>query len=237
MNLVVALRALLTERNVTRAGQRIGLSQPATSAALARLRRHFGDELLVRKGAGYELTALGAVLLDRSRRRLRDARAGLRQPAALRPGAAKTASSSSSPPTTPSRCSAAQLAREISAQAPAGPRSSSASSPSRSSTIPEALPVHRRRHVHAARHHHRPARRRAVPRPLAVRGVRGQPRGRRVNHAGAARRPALGRLPAGLRRPGGPPAVDCSASSRAFRSRSTASTCCRAWSRAPAASP
>ncbi len=33
MNLVVALRALLTERNVTRAGERIGLSQPATSAA------------------------------------------------------------------------------------------------------------------------------------------------------------------------------------------------------------
>ena len=66
MNLVVALRALLTERNVTRAGERIGLSQPAMSAALARLRRHFGDELLARKGGGYELTALGAVLLDRT---------------------------------------------------------------------------------------------------------------------------------------------------------------------------
>src|SRR5579863_7300856 len=65
-NLVVALRALLTERNVTRAGQRIGLSQPAMSAALARLRRHFGDELLVRSGAGYELTPLGTVLLDRA---------------------------------------------------------------------------------------------------------------------------------------------------------------------------
>jgi DNA-binding transcriptional LysR family regulator len=66
MNLIVVLHALLAERNVTRAGQRIGLSQPATSAALARLRRHFGDELLVRKGAGYELTALGAVLLGRT---------------------------------------------------------------------------------------------------------------------------------------------------------------------------
>jgi DNA-binding transcriptional LysR family regulator len=65
-NLVVALRALLQERNVTRAGQRVGLSQPAMSAALARLRRHFGDELLVRSGSGYELTALGAVLLDRA---------------------------------------------------------------------------------------------------------------------------------------------------------------------------
>lgn len=66
MNLVVALRALLTERNVTRAGERVGLSQPAMSAALARLRRHFGDELLARQGSGYELTTLGVVLLDRS---------------------------------------------------------------------------------------------------------------------------------------------------------------------------
>jgi DNA-binding transcriptional LysR family regulator len=66
MNLVVGLRALLTERNVTRAGERVGLSQPAMSAALARLRRHFGDELLARKGGGYELTVLGVVLLDRT---------------------------------------------------------------------------------------------------------------------------------------------------------------------------
>ncbi len=36
------------------------------SAALARLRRHFGDELLIRGGSGYELTALGTVLLDRA---------------------------------------------------------------------------------------------------------------------------------------------------------------------------
>ncbi|OIJ68422.1 LysR family transcriptional regulator [Streptomyces mangrovisoli] len=66
LNLVVALRALLEERNVTRAGQRIGLSQPAMSAALARLRRHFDDELLSRVGGHYELTALGQVLLDRT---------------------------------------------------------------------------------------------------------------------------------------------------------------------------
>ncbi|MBA8826355.1 DNA-binding transcriptional LysR family regulator [Saccharopolyspora lacisalsi] len=35
LNLVPVLRALLGERNVTRAGSRVGLSQPATSAALA----------------------------------------------------------------------------------------------------------------------------------------------------------------------------------------------------------
>ncbi|MEU1344245.1 LysR family transcriptional regulator [Streptomyces sp. NPDC090075] len=66
LNLVVALRALLEERNVTRAGERVGLSQPAMSAALARLRRHFDDELLARAGNTYELTPLGASLRDRS---------------------------------------------------------------------------------------------------------------------------------------------------------------------------
>ncbi|HET6711347.1 LysR family transcriptional regulator [Amycolatopsis sp.] len=66
LNLVVALRALLEERNVTKAGQRIGLSQPAMSAALARLRRHFDDDLLSRAGGRYELTALGLALLDRT---------------------------------------------------------------------------------------------------------------------------------------------------------------------------
>ncbi|MFI8949674.1 LysR family transcriptional regulator [Streptomyces sp. NPDC053750] len=66
LNLVVALRALLEERNVTRAGRRVGLSQPAMSAALSRLRRHFDDDLLARVGGHYELTALGQVLLDRA---------------------------------------------------------------------------------------------------------------------------------------------------------------------------
>jgi DNA-binding transcriptional LysR family regulator len=62
LNLLVFLRELIGERNVTRAAARIGVSQPAASAALARLRRHFGDELLVRRGAGYELTPLGGAL-------------------------------------------------------------------------------------------------------------------------------------------------------------------------------
>ncbi|WP_282612803.1 LysR family transcriptional regulator [Streptomyces scabiei] len=56
LNLLVPLDALLQERSVTRAAQRLGLSQPSLSAALARLRRHYGDELLVRVGNSYELT-------------------------------------------------------------------------------------------------------------------------------------------------------------------------------------
>jgi DNA-binding transcriptional LysR family regulator len=50
MNLLVTLEALLEEAHVRRAGERVGLSQPATSHALARLRDLFGDPLLVRVG-------------------------------------------------------------------------------------------------------------------------------------------------------------------------------------------
>ncbi len=56
LNLLVVLDALLSERNVSRAGQRIGLSQSAMSAALARLREVFHDPLLVRVGRELALT-------------------------------------------------------------------------------------------------------------------------------------------------------------------------------------
>ena len=58
INLLPVLQSLLRMRNVTRAADFLGLSQPATSAALARLRRYFDDQLLVRAGRGYELTPL-----------------------------------------------------------------------------------------------------------------------------------------------------------------------------------
>jgi DNA-binding transcriptional LysR family regulator len=56
LNLLVALDALLKEANVSRAAMRIGLSQPAASHALQRLREVIGDPLLVRSGARMELT-------------------------------------------------------------------------------------------------------------------------------------------------------------------------------------
>ena len=65
LNLLLQLDALLHERNVTRAARRLGLSQPAVSAGLARLRRHFGDELLHRRGNRYELTELAGQLAHR----------------------------------------------------------------------------------------------------------------------------------------------------------------------------
>ncbi|TYL51741.1 LysR family transcriptional regulator [Nocardioides sp. BGMRC 2183] len=57
-NLVPALADLLDERNVSRAARRLGVSQSAASGALARLRRHYSDELLVRQGNTYEPTPL-----------------------------------------------------------------------------------------------------------------------------------------------------------------------------------
>jgi DNA-binding transcriptional LysR family regulator len=56
LNLLVALEALLADASVSRAADRIGLSQPATSHALGRLREIVGDPLLVRVGARMELT-------------------------------------------------------------------------------------------------------------------------------------------------------------------------------------
>jgi DNA-binding transcriptional LysR family regulator len=50
LNLMVAFEALMAERSVSGAAARLGVSQPAMSATLARLRSLFDDELLVRTG-------------------------------------------------------------------------------------------------------------------------------------------------------------------------------------------
>ena len=63
LNLLNALKVLLEESNVTHAGRRLNMSQPTMSGVLARLRRHFGDELLVRNGRESELTPLAYELL------------------------------------------------------------------------------------------------------------------------------------------------------------------------------
>lgn len=58
LNLLRFLRALADTASVTQAGQVVGISQPAASRAMARLRMHFGDPLLVRTSRGYVLTEL-----------------------------------------------------------------------------------------------------------------------------------------------------------------------------------
>src|SRR4029453_16711065 len=71
LNLLLPLKVLLEEGNVTRAGQRLDLSQPAMSAALARLRRRFADQLLSRSGRDYELTPFARDLLPEVQRAVR----------------------------------------------------------------------------------------------------------------------------------------------------------------------
>ena len=70
LNLLAVLGALLEYRNVTRAGERLSLSQPTMSGALARLRQHYGDELLVRSGREYQLTPMASGLLPAVREAL-----------------------------------------------------------------------------------------------------------------------------------------------------------------------
>jgi DNA-binding transcriptional LysR family regulator len=63
LNYLVKLEALLVERGPTRAAERLHLTQPAVSNALAELREHFGDALLIRRGRGLALTPFAEGLL------------------------------------------------------------------------------------------------------------------------------------------------------------------------------
>jgi LysR family nod box-dependent transcriptional activator len=64
LNLLLSLHALLHTRNVTLAGDWLGVTQPAMSTDLRRLRQMFADELLVRVGREYHLTALANALIE-----------------------------------------------------------------------------------------------------------------------------------------------------------------------------
>ncbi|MBY0237917.1 MAG: LysR family transcriptional regulator [Burkholderiaceae bacterium] len=63
LNLLVALKALLEERSVSKAAERMHTSQPAMSAALSKLREYFNDELLIRTGREMAPTAQAEYLL------------------------------------------------------------------------------------------------------------------------------------------------------------------------------
>src|SRR5690348_7783221 len=63
LDLLRALEALVRHRSVTAAGRELGLTQSATSHALARLRDAFGDPLLVRTPAGMEPTTVAEQLV------------------------------------------------------------------------------------------------------------------------------------------------------------------------------
>ena len=89
LNLLPVLDALLTERSVSRAGARLGLSQPAVSNALAQLRALLKDPLLVRKAGGMEPTDRALALAGPLRAALLAVEQGLDPPGAFDPAAAE----------------------------------------------------------------------------------------------------------------------------------------------------
>jgi DNA-binding transcriptional LysR family regulator len=79
LNLLVVFEALLEHQSVTRAGAAIGLSQPAMSAALAKVRLLFDDPLFVRAGGGVKPTARAEALAEPVRRVLQSVRSEILQ--------------------------------------------------------------------------------------------------------------------------------------------------------------
>lgn len=77
LNLLRALDVLLEERNVTRAAERLFVTQQAASSSLQRLRRHFDDELLTRIGRHLEPTPLARSLAGPVREALLAAQSAL----------------------------------------------------------------------------------------------------------------------------------------------------------------
>lgn len=88
MNLLVVFDALIKDRVVTRAARRVGLSQPAMSSALARLRKTFNDPLFVRTGTGMQPTPYAQLLAPPIQRACELVASSLEIEAEFKPGAA-----------------------------------------------------------------------------------------------------------------------------------------------------
>src|SRR5579862_4085117 len=84
LNLLIVFDAVMQERSVTRAGGRIGLSQPAVSHALGRLRHMLKDELFIRTPEGMIPTPRAAQLAEPLRRALNDMQIAL-EPEVFKP--------------------------------------------------------------------------------------------------------------------------------------------------------
>lgn len=89
LNLLVTLDALLAERNVTRTARRLGLSQPAVSVQLGKLRDAFDDPLLVPGPRGMAPTSLGLALEAPLREALQELQQVLAPPRAFDPARAE----------------------------------------------------------------------------------------------------------------------------------------------------
>ncbi|MCC0011287.1 MAG: LysR family transcriptional regulator [Hyphomicrobiaceae bacterium] len=89
LGLLLALDALLAERNVTRAAERLNISQPAMSAQLARLRDLLKDPLLIASGRQMVPTALALTLHEPLHQRLVDLAQLIRERQPFEPSRAK----------------------------------------------------------------------------------------------------------------------------------------------------
>lgn len=89
LNLLVVFAALIERRSVTQAGIALGLSQPAMSAALAKLRTQFADPLFVRTGHGMKPTPRALELADPVARVLRAVALEILQRPVFEPATAK----------------------------------------------------------------------------------------------------------------------------------------------------
>lgn len=85
LNLLVVFDALMTETHVTRAGERLGLSQPATSNALGRLRHLLEDDLFLRTAAGLRPTPKAIALHQQLRPALQNIQVALLEQATFNP--------------------------------------------------------------------------------------------------------------------------------------------------------
>lgn len=86
LNLLVVLDALLTEKHVTRAATKVGLSQSAMSSALRRLRTLMRDDLLIRNASGMEPTPRALQLEEPLRQLLRQAERLIKSDHSFDPG-------------------------------------------------------------------------------------------------------------------------------------------------------
>jgi DNA-binding transcriptional LysR family regulator len=96
VNLLIALDALLKERNVTQAGKKMGIAQSSMSHALASLRELFGDPLLVRSPEGMVPTVRGEQIGAPLREALEQLRKAIEVPTEFDPGSASASFSRAS---------------------------------------------------------------------------------------------------------------------------------------------
>src|SRR5215813_3356075 len=89
LNLLIIFEALMEERSVTRAARRVGLSQPAMSNALSRLRRTFNDPLFARSSDGMSPTPAAQSLIGPVRSSLAQLRSLFEEKPAFDPAASE----------------------------------------------------------------------------------------------------------------------------------------------------